>query len=94
MYEQISIWEHTKTEPELGAWIENAGQVIPWIMLPGYVGKKVAVYYDYIDCFKVVEMIRIIPEEVNGYALIEWKDGPGAKGKSRLNQIHELFKRS
>lgn len=44
MTEQLTLWDWMPTaqpEPEVGAWVEKCGAVIPHIMRKSYIGRKV-----------------------------------------------------
>ena len=44
MYKQLTIFDlcpASQPEPDVGEWLEHPGPVIPRIMLPGYIGKKI-----------------------------------------------------
>lgn len=59
---QLTIFDWMPTaqqEPDVGAWVEKPGAVIPHIMIPSYIGKK---------C-----VLTVVPKATNGIKSEFWK---------------------
>lgn len=77
MHEQLTIFDWMPTlqpEPEVGAWVTKCGAVIPAIMRPSYIGKKVLMdkSTQSLTAYKVGILEKILPGTY-------WKDGKEVK---------------
>lgn len=68
MTEQLTLWDWMPTaqpEPEVGAWVEKCGAVIPHIMRKSYIGKKVLM--DYSTTSITVYKVGILEKVLKGF---------------------------